>query len=330
MQENYTNDMDELLVKYLLNEMTKEEQVSLENWLQSSPENQRKLDHFKILWLESKKLESVSEVNKEEAWKKFSSMIHNRNTLVPPLRINRTRVLRIAAIAASVLLFISAGIYLYFSSNFFRNYDQLALQTSDSVITQKLSDGSEIVLNKNSKLQYKKNQSSSTREVKLEGEAFFSVAPDKTSPFVITIDSVEVRVVGTSFNVKGSEAGVEVIVETGKVEVSSKGSKIILSPGEKTLITRNTEQISKQANSNQLYKHFRTKEFLCDNTPLWQLVEVVNEVYGSNISIEDSSLRQLPISASFNNQSLETILEVVEKTFQIKAEAQGNVILLRK
>jgi len=68
---------------------------------------------------------------------------------------------------------------------------------------------------------------------------------------------------------------------------------------------------------------------LCDNTPLWQLVEVVNEAYGANIMIEDSTLKQLPISASFNNQSLETILQVIEKTFQIKVENRDDSILLK-
>lgn len=325
MQENYTNDMDELLVKYLLNEMNEEERVNIEDWLQSDPEHQRKLDHFKILWSESKKLESSSSIDENKAWSKFSSRIQGTKGL-SVVRGNRYNMLRKLSVAATVIVFLSAGMYFYFS----RTQDQLALQSNDTVITKFLSDGSEIVLNKHSNLQYRNNRRSSTREVTLEGEAFFTVAPDKSKPFIISIDSVEVKVVGTSFNVKGTAAGVEVIVETGVVQVSSKGKNVILNPGEKILISNNTEQVLKQTNSNQLYKYFRTKEFLCDNTPLWQLVEVVNEAYGANIRIEDSTLRQMPISASFNNQSLETILEVVEKTFQIKAEVQGNGILLKK
>ena len=321
--------MDELLVKYLLNEMTEDERVSIEDWLQSNPENQKKLDHFKILWSESKKLESKSNVDENEAWNKFSSKIHGTKGLVV-VRGNRNRLMRLAAVAALVIVFLSAGIYFYLSGRFSGNMEQIAFQANDTVITQLLSDGSEIVLNKQSSLQYQNNPRTSTREVKLKGEAFFTVAPDKSRPFVISIDSVEVRVVGTSFNVKGTAAGVEVIVETGIVEVSSNGKKLVLNPGEKTLISYNSVQVTKEANNNQLYKYFRTKEFLCDNTPLWQLVEVVNEAYGSNIRIEDSTLRQLPISASFNNQSLETILEVIEKTFQIRVETQGDSILLKK
>ena len=320
--------MDELLVKYLLNEMTEDERAGLETWLESNPENQRKLEHFKILWQESKKLQSTSTVDESAAWNKFSEKIHAAEGLTVVKR-NRNSLFRTVAIAASVMLFLSAGLYLYYSGIFSGSKDLLAIETGDSVITQKLNDGSEIVLNKNSKLQFKNNRQLSTREVNLRGEAFFTVAPDKSKPFIINIDSVEVRVVGTSFNVKGTAAGVEVIVETGIVRVSANGKQVILNAGEKTIISSRIDQVSKQANSNQLYKYFRTKEFLCDNTPLWQLVEVVNEAYGANIMIEDSTLKQLPISASFNNQSLETILQVIEKTFQIKVENRDDSILLK-
>ena len=85
-------------------------------------------------------------------------------------------------------------------------------------------DGSIVTLNRNSKLIFPKHFTKNVREVTITGEAFFDVKPNTSKPFIINAGNVQVKVLGTSFNVcayPGTET-VEVVVESGKVQVTRK------------------------------------------------------------------------------------------------------------
>ncbi|HEX2533952.1 MAG TPA: DUF4974 domain-containing protein, partial [Chitinophagaceae bacterium] len=67
---------------------------------------------------------------------------------------------------------------------------------------------------------------------------------------------------------------------------------------------------------------------VCDRTPLWKLVAVLNEAYGSDIRISRPALRSLPLTATFQDESLEAILDVISQTFDIRVERDGSTIVL--
>jgi transmembrane sensor len=166
--------------------------------------------------------------------------------------------------------------------------------------------------------------------VKLNGEAFFNITPNPKQPFYIEASNdVEIRVVGTSFNVKSFDAYTEVIVETGIVEVRKFNRVLLLHPREKARIDKEDSTIVVQRNSDKLYKYYRSKEFECDNTPLWKVVEVLNEAYGDSIVIGRNDLKSLTLTTRFDNESLESILEVISETFEIKVEKKGNKYILK-
>ncbi len=97
-----------------------------------------------------------------------------------------------------------------------------------------LPDGTDVVLNSDTRLSYNPGfTKDSIRSVSLVGEAYFNVAKDTVRPFVISLDDISVRVLGTSFNVRNFpyESNVEIALEEGKVELSTHGEHIILNPG---------------------------------------------------------------------------------------------------
>ena len=162
----------------------------------------------------------------------------------------------------------------------------------------------------------------------MQGEAFFAVTPDKTRPFIIYVNDVTVRVVGTSFNIKSVNGNTEVIVESGVVQVMKKNKKAELNPEEKIFVKKEDSTLLKEGQRGSLYNYYRTSEFECDNTPLWKLVEVLNEAYGANIIIERKELRDLPLTTTFHNESLDNILEVIRQTFNISvSKTPGHIIL---
>ncbi len=315
---------DDLIIKYLLKEASREEETQVREWISASPENEKEFARFELIWNSSKKLEQRSTTDPEAAWANFKARVSHPNRDEMPVRklAQRYSWLRIAAV-----LFIVAGAWSFYSV-FNSGYDSLEAQKV--VRTEMLPDGSEVTLNRNTSLSYRKNFKGESRNVRLEnGEAFFNVSPDKSKPFVIEADDVTITVLGTSFNVKHINTITEVIVETGIVSVGINNQAIELRAGEKVLIRDKDSVLQKEANTDQLYNYYRSKVFIADNTPLWRVVEILNEAYDSNIIIENDQMRDLPLSTTFKDEPLDNILNVITQTFKITAIKQDGKIILR-
>ena len=192
-----------------------------------------------------------------------------------------------------------------------------------------LPDGSVITLNKRSTVTYPSKFKGDTRAITLKGEAFFNVAPDKKKPFIISVNDVQVTVVGTSFNIKSENGNTEVVVETGIVRVTRSGKIVELNAGEKIVMSANDNIASKEAVDDKLYNYYRSKEFVCDETPLWKLVQVLNEAYDAKIIIGRKELNDIRITTTFYNESLEKVLEVIHLTLDIEIikKEDGQIIL---
>jgi len=140
---------------------------------------------------------------------------------------------------------------------------------------------------------------------------------------------VQITVVGTSFNVKTINGNTEVVVETGVVKVTRAGNTVELKANEEVTVRSKDSILTKEKVSDQLYKYYRTKEFVCDDTPLWKLVEVINEAYNSHIVIGNPALRNMSITTTFNNESLDQVLNVISLTLNITIIKEGDTITLQ-
>jgi ferric-dicitrate binding protein FerR (iron transport regulator) len=138
-----------------------------------------------------------------------------------------------------------------------------------------------------------------------------------------------VTVVGTSFNIKSENGNTEVVVETGIVQVAKSGKTVELIAGERIIMAANDSNATKEAVTDKLYNYYRSREFVCDDTPLWKLVQVVNEAYDSKIIIGRKELNDMRLTTTFNNESLEKVLEIIHLTFDITVikKEDGQIIL---
>lgn len=325
MKKTSTHINDDLLVKHLLDINTPSEKAAVTAWLAEKAEHQRYFEHFRLIWEESRKLAAVSTVNENDAWSRFQQRVGaNENTtriVKMDTGISWRPILRIAAV---LIIMIGAAGAWYISQH--RNAP-LIVSSGEQIKQDVLPDGSQVTLNKQSTITYAGNRKQ--RSVKLEGEAFFDVAQDAGKPFVIKVNDVTVRVLGTSFNVKSTHGKTEVIVETGAVEVTKNNNSVQLKQHEKAVITEQQEAPSKQNNTDELYSYYRTQTFVCNNTPLWKLVEILNEAYGVNIVIANNDKRDLQINSTFTNSSLDSTLKVIGLTYEIAVEKQGSQIILK-
>jgi len=323
--ESYHID-DALLVKYLLDESTDLEKEAVEAWMNVHSDNRKYFDHFKLIWEESKQFAALSTIDEEASWQRFRSRIKQSPVERGTVRgLNRISWMRIAAM---FILVIGLGIL---ALQVFTNSEpkMQVVQSLDQIIPDTLPDGSIVTLNKHSVLSYPGKFKGDNRSISLQGEAFFEVTPDKSKPFIIQVNDVTVRVVGTSFNIKSINGNTEVIVETGIVQVIRKNQRVDLHPKEKLLVKNSDSLFEKQKETGTLYNYYRTKEFECDNTPLWKLVDILNQAYDANIIIGNDKLRNLPLTTTFNNESLDNILEVIRQTFKISVVRSGDSIILQ-
>lgn len=318
---------DELLIKFLLKETSEAESITVQNWLDAAPANERHFKQFKQIWESSKKLSGQSQVREDDAWQRFKQRTATAKTSPAPV-VRSLKTLYPWLKIAAVLVLITAAWAVY---SILSPVTYTPLASGNAISKQLLPDGSELILNKNAQLSYASNFKRN-RSVHLQkGEVFFNVAHDKSRPFVIEVDKVSVMVVGTSFNVKHLKGQTEVIVETGIVKVSLGAAEIALHKGEKVLIKNGSSKLLKQQNQDQLYNYYRSKEFVLNNTPLWRVVEVLNEAYAAQILISDPAISHKTINTTLKTSaSLDYNLGIICDPLDISFVRNKEQIVLSK
>ena len=148
-----------------------------------------------------------------------------------------------------------------------------------------LSDGTKVYLNADSRLEYPSKFEGGTRTVKLDGEAFFEVAKDKTRPFIVQTDQLQTRVLGTKFNVSGfANRPPHVTLIEGRVEVSGRksGQHILMQPGDD--VTTDAEgKLCKKEVDIESYVSWQEGYFYFDNLPLVDIMQSLARWYNVNV-----------------------------------------------
>ncbi|WP_129714051.1 FecR domain-containing protein [Pedobacter sp. SYP-B3415] len=315
---------DDLLVKYLLNEASSAERAAVEDWLTEKPEHRRHLEQFRII-LQKSELRPDNALDAEAALLRLNRRLEQEQYPAKPAgwRISR----RLISTAAMFVLLAGLGWITYYSM--FGRLTQINISTTDLVKQDTLPDGTFATLNKHSSLSYPNRFTGGIRQVKLQGEAFFNVSPDKSQPFIITVNDIRVRVVGTSFNVRSRNGETTVTVASGKVEVSRNKKSVALTAGQKTRVTNDTMELPRLQNSGALYNYYVSGTIVCDNTPLGELIPVLNDKFDADLTTGRPELNKLPISTTFRDESLQEIIGIISETFGLRVEYRGKQIILK-
>lgn len=330
MKTEHNPNIDELLVKSMLDEASIAEQIEIKQWLLDDDDNQQYFEHFELIWNESKRLARISTIDENAAWERFKVRAQGKDQkMAEVIPMYPKPVFRILRMVAMVLMTAGLGWLSYIFAIRSSSKEMLTISSGAQTVTDTLPDGSIVTLNRKSSISYPREFAGGTRPVTLTGEAFFDVKPDKSKPFLISVNDVTVKVVGTSFNVKDNAEKTEVIVETGIVEVSKDTQRIRIVPREEATIVKASAEMRKGITVDEFHNYYRTRRLFCDGTPLWRLVEILNEAYEADIVIGNQRLKNLPINTTFDQNSLESILGVVSETLSLKVEHHGDQIILK-
>lgn len=328
----------DLLAKYLCNEASPVEKSEVEAWLDQSVENREELEQNRKMldtidtFYSKERFDSVGAFKNVKAKMDPSEMkIIHRN---PFRKEVIKRFYKYAAVIIFAVFIASAGFYIGLKNHSAEVFSEI-ISTPNQVINEfTLPDGSVVALNSNSKLVFPKQFKGDTREVTIEGEAFFDVKPNPEKPFIINAGNARVKVVGTSFNVSAypETETVEVVVKTGKVQVISKsanelsaGAQIYLTPGEKgTLLNKNSNP-QKSENTDPNYLAWKTHDLVFAEVPLNEVFKCLEKTYHVNIEVLEPELNNLKLNAQFDKKPIDFILNVVSLTFNLDLSVNNEL-----
>ncbi|HEY4786981.1 MAG TPA: FecR domain-containing protein [Bacteroidales bacterium] len=347
--ENH-KDLEVLFQKYVSNSCSREEFHKLLNLL-SLPEN---IDFLENAVSTNWELEgdNPSDNNIDKNAEYLLSTFRNRykQSLRKPLVKNKIILNRLLLKVAAVLLLLISITLVIQTLPFKRGHKQevalkATLPSSVTSIAQPgerlnivLSDGSHVVLKAGSKLESPERFEGLLRNIKLNGEAFFRVKPDKTHPFVVSTDKFTVKVLGTSFNVYSynNENLARVTVETGRVEVffnhdnTDESEDFILRPGDQIELNKTTgESKIKHIDVSQC-KSWTENELNFERTPLPEVIKRIENCYGVTIALNFKNATKTEITGKYKNESLAGILQLLTFSTNTTYSIQGTKVTIDK
>jgi len=324
--QEYSND-EELIARFLTGEPSEEEKLLVRKKMEED-------NSFRKTYFEMSEILNVADAdavsdkfNVNKAIERFLSRTKQAENKIPK---NKALILisYFTGVAAAVLLAI-------FILKFNIENKKIEVNTANNILHNiVLPDGTKIDLNRNTKFQYFK-KFKKQREVFLAGEAYFSVKKLPSSPFIVNIGNICVKVLGTSFNIKAYPGQQEIIVtvNSGQVQFYLKNNdkiKIILTAGETGKFSAETGKFTGSKNIDLNYASWKTNIITFDKTKFSDAIDVLQQQYNAKISLQNKTLGNCKITATFDNQTLDSILNMLEISFDLSVIKNDSIILVGK
>lgn len=188
-------------------------------------------------------------------------------------------------------------------------------------LTFVFQDGSRARLNAGSTIRFPAQFGLSSRRVKLDGEAFFEVAPNRNRPFIVETPHLNVEVKGTSFNINAYPTSPNVVVKlyTGAVEIHTLRLKSLLQPYDIATYNISSGRISiKKCQENEKTPGWISRRFVFSNTPLKEVLETLSRAYDVHFEVSDPNIYALEYTLIQQQSTLETILSDLERISNVK------------
>lgn len=199
-----------------------------------------------------------------------------------------------------------------------------------------LADGTHVWLNANSELSYSSDFfKREVREVYLQGEAFFDVAENKEKPFIVHASGLEIKVLGTAFNVRSYAADpvVETTLVRGKVSIFQGEEPnlppVTLLPNQQALFSKDSKTIALEDVANtENFTGWKNGWMIFDNKPFSYIKETLERWYDVTITMEDEHSLSCTFSAKFKDKTLQEVLEIFRSTESINYRIDGDHVFI--
>ena len=340
----YDNLPWDMILSALQGTLLPEEDLQFREWLALSPDNQHQYDQLEQIWKD--KLADYThyrEADEEKAWTALQRTLGEKVADKPPVGkvavtppiakvadhppvskvVQMTR--RWAAVAAIFLLTVGAGWWYLSQKNAPLSYETALGQKKIS-----LPDGSTIVLDPGSLVRVARDYNKGVRTVILAaGEAHFDVAHQAQQPFLVDMDVVSVRDIGTSFFIQKTKDSIKVTVTDGRIAFSRKetGESRELSAGSSLIYYSKEHRFGNITDTSPANQGAASLRF--DNVPLSQVIATLQNVFGKKISLNDSTLAQKKLTVHLDGESFDNAIKIVCASLNLKYVEKNDVYTLK-
>ncbi|MEK6481743.1 FecR domain-containing protein [Catalinimonas sp. 4WD22] len=243
------------------------------------------------------------------------------------------------AVAASISLIVGLSFIVFF----FQSSKVIHATSYGETKKVELPDGSKVVVNANSKISYAADWDTraGSREVWLEGEAWFEVEevytkvseqhkPEKLK-FIVYTPELQVEVVGTAFNINSRSTKTQVTLSSGKVIVQGKqDQRIEMVPGEQLELSHVNNRLEKRVVDTETIVSWKDNKLIFENMPLAQVLEVLHERYGWEISVDPEEIRNYQYTGSAPADQPELLLDKISTLYQLEIERSEEGVTISK
>jgi transmembrane sensor len=269
-----------------------------------------------------------------------SKLQHSENQLlieIQELRARqnmlRKRLSLVVSLAASVILLISLATFYIFNTNqvFRKTYtENIAPRGQKSNVI--LPDGTKAFLNSGSMLRYDNFFAKKYRMVELVGEAYFEVSANEKLPFIIHAGDIEVKVLGTKFNVMAypEDNFIETMVKEGKVTVTDRrgSSRIILTANQRATFNKTSRQMLMNDAKPDLYTSWKENLLTFDNENFGDVIKKLERWYDVKILVEGTDSIRDRFTLTIKSESLREVLELISLTTNIEYTIKANEVTI--
>jgi ferric-dicitrate binding protein FerR (iron transport regulator) len=324
---------EQIMIRYLQGTCSPEEKSEFEAWLQESTENRKQFYETRLLWHAS----NIEYFSREEPLNKALATF-NDNILLSDKRRRKSvylQIVRYAAIVTGALVI--TWMILLLSRHKPRTEALITSVVShtDSSQLVVLSDGTRVWLNSNSRITYPRQFTTGNRTVIFEGEAYFDVTHDEAHPFIVHTATMDVKVLGTAFNVQAypHEHQAEAVLVRGKIAIAdSLGRQLAeVAPGQIARFDKTDRQVMIKNVNPDAYTGWRFGQITLPEANLATITRKLAELYPVHFSIEPSITDTARYNFIFSKRKPVTeVMDMLRFIAPIHYQVQGTEILITK
>lgn len=326
MKNNF--DINELIVRKFSGEASVEDNRIIENWVNESQENIDLFNDLNDIWQSSgSSNSSEEEYDIEQAIINFIQRTH----VAKEKEIRKNQIFNILRYAAIFILALTIPFTYWFAQK-----PKTAADTFTTVYcafgdktTVILPDSSQVWLNSGSKITFSNNFKNGMRQLYLEGEGYFTVKKDAENPFLINTSELNVKVLGTEFNLKAypDEDDVSVTLVSGSLQVNNSESTAMVVPNQKLLYKKETHVLTVEDLTDLAPEtEWTNGRLVFRNTSLEELERKLERWFDVEIEFADETVKTRRFSGTLERESILEVISYFGISQYVDYHIKGNVI----
>jgi len=365
---NDQNHIEVLIHEYLKGTISESNKNNLFQWIGQEPANLSYFNQISDIWLSASVFQDTQDFNPDEAIQRVRAKISNVNHMInrPKGRMIRLSWLKAAAILLPIILLSGIATKMLFTEKVVYKESPYSFDVPyGSKSTVVLPDGSKVVLNSGSRLTFKEGFGTIHRFLNLVGEGYFTVAKNKNIPFIVHTGYLDVRALGTEFNVKAypEDNKIEAILIHGSIQINKttrKGKEdksVVLLPKQILVYNKIIDSIRVNAPIDQkiftqkkhsplpkpanvmllkseidpvIYTSWKEDSWKIYRKDLIDLAVELERKYDVKIHFETETLKRFKFTGTLRNESIEQVLAAMRLASPIEYKVKGKMVELNE